>query len=128
MKLLVDSHTLIWHAEGDARLPERASVALENPSNEIFVSMATFWELTIKESLGKLKLEGGVARIYRDWIVSGAAVRLDIEWPHLDGINDLPWIHRDPFDRILVSQALSSRLCLLTFDPEVVKYPGLQLF
>jgi PIN domain nuclease of toxin-antitoxin system len=128
MKLLVDSHTLIWHAEADNRLPERASEELENQENEIFVSMVTFWELSIKESLGKLKLDGGVERIYRDWIVSGAAVRLDIEWFHLAGLSNLPWIHRDPFDRILISQALGSKLCLLTFDPEVIKYPGLQLF
>lgn len=128
MKLLVDAHALIWHAEDDERLSSQASAAMVNPKNEIFVSAATFWELTIKESLGKLKLKNGVAQLHREWIASRAASLLSIEWHHLEKLAELPWIHRDPFDRILVAQALSGGLSLLTLDPEVASYPGLNLF
>lgn len=127
MKMLLDSHILIWHREDDARLPLEFSQALEDPANELFVSVATLWELTIKESLGKLNIVGGVEKLQQDWVGSGAATLLNIHWLHLERLQTLPMLHGDPFDRILVAQSLTMNSVLLSQDPKVRQYPDLKL-
>jgi PIN domain nuclease of toxin-antitoxin system len=125
MRCLLDSHILIWQFQDDPRLPASIAQALSDPANDITISVVTFWELTIKESMGKLRIAGGVAGLYRDWIVSQAATLLDVEWSHLKILQDLPWLHRDPFDRLLVAQAQAEGCVLLSHDPQVRQYPGL---
>ncbi len=127
MKILLDAHAAIWHKTDDPRLSRTASDALENPRNELFISVVTFWELGIKESLGKLKIRGGVDDLHAEWIGSGAASLLQIEWKHLRRNLALPWLHRDPFDRLLISQALAEGMKLVTVDSEIRKYPGVQI-
>lgn len=127
MRLLLDAHTLIWHKDGDAKLPESLSAMLEDAGNELVISAGTFWEMGLKESLGKLKIDGGVASLYEEWVHSGVASWLPVEWAHLRQNFQLPWIHRDPFDRLLVAQALVENLALVSHDPHIRQYPGVQV-
>jgi PIN domain nuclease of toxin-antitoxin system len=126
MRLLIDAHSLIWHADGDDRLPEMVSRAMEDPTNEILISAVTFWELSLKESLGKLTFRHGVETLHTAWIASGAAAMLPVEWPHISRASKLPWLHRDPFDRLLVAQASFERLHLVTCDHQIRQYPGVE--
>jgi len=99
---------------------------MESDQNRLVVSIASFWELSIKESLGRFRCEGGVDGIYREWIQDGVAELLPIEWRHLSILGDLPWIHRDPFDRLLVAQARREDLTLATNDQNIHRYPELK--
>lgn len=128
MKYLLDAHALLWHRAGDERLPAAVRNLLAAEEAQLWISDATFWELTIKHTLGKLSMEGGVDSLYREWIVQGVANRLPIEWPHFKRLGSLPLRHRDPFDRLLIAQALCGNLILVTGDCQIHGYPELQVF
>jgi len=119
VNLLVDTHVLVWYGEGNPRLSERIRVALDNPHNAILISIATFWEFTIKESCGKLRLKSGVRGLYDDWVRFGGCSLLEVRLQHLETLRELPWLHRDPFDRLLVAQALATDSVLVSQDPGV---------
>lgn len=125
MKLLVDAQPLLWHRAKDPRLPETVRQALADTANDLFISEATFWELCLKVSLKKLELLGGVDGLRGEWIGRGAAEALPVEWRHMRRIVDLPFLHRDPFDRMLVAQAMEEDLRIVTGDPFVARYPGI---
>lgn len=127
MRLLLDAQPLIWHRSGDARLPEQVRAALADPDNELFISESTFWEIAIKASLKKLELLGGVESLHAEWIESGAAQALPVEWRHTRRVIDLPFLHRDPFDRMLVAQALVEQMTIVTGDPHIAGYPGVKV-
>jgi PIN domain nuclease of toxin-antitoxin system len=127
MRLLLDAQPLIWHSSGDTRLPERVRTALRDGNHELFISEATFWEIAIKFSLKKLEVLGGVESLRSEWIESGGAQAVPVEWRHSRRVFDLPFLHRDPFDRFLVSQALTERLTLVTGDPHLAAYPGVKV-
>lgn len=126
MKLLVDAQPLLWRRAGDPRLPEKAREALSSARNELFVSEATFWEIALKVSWGKLELRGGADSLRDEWILRGAARALPIEWRHTRRVIDLPFVHRDPFDRMLVAQALEERFAIVTGDPFIGRYAGVK--
>jgi PIN domain nuclease of toxin-antitoxin system len=128
MRLLVDAQPLIWHRAGDPRLPEKVRRALADEHNELFISEATWWEIALKVSLGKLHLLGGLESLREEWIGRGAAESLPIEWRHTRHLADLPFVHRDPFDRMLVAQALTERLAIVGGDPCFARYPGVKIF
>jgi len=125
VRLLLDSHCLVWFRNGDERLSPVVREAIESEDVELIVSIASFWELCLKESLGRFKVESGVAGLYREWIENGVADLLSIEFRHLDGLGSLPWLHRDPFDRLLIAQAMIEDLTLATADEVIRSYPGL---
>ena len=128
MRLLLDAQPLIWHRAGDPRLPEKVRHALASEEHDLFISEATFWEICLKASLGKLELLGGVDGLREEWIGRGAAEALPMEWRHTRRVVDLPLVHRDPFDRMLVAQALAEGLTIVSGDPFVVAYPGVKIF
>jgi PIN domain nuclease of toxin-antitoxin system len=128
MRLLVDAQPLIWHRARDPRLPEKVRHALASAEHELFISEATFWEICLKVSLGKLELLGGVDGLREEWIGRGAAEALPVEWHHTRRVVDLPFVHRDPFDRMLVAQALHEGLKLVSGDPFIAGYPGVKTF
>jgi PIN domain nuclease of toxin-antitoxin system len=128
MRLLLDAQTLIWHRAGDTRLPEKVRDALTGPDNDLFISEATWWEISVKFSLKKLELLGGVDGLREEWIDRGVAFSLPIEWRHTRRLVDLPFVHRDPFDRMLVAQALSENLTIVGGDPVFPQYSGLKVF
>ena len=122
--MLLDTHIAIWAIADDSRLPAKALELIADPMNEIFVSSGTVWEIAVKHALRR----GGPS----DMPISGAeAVRyfgqagyqlLDIRPAHAIKVEELPLLHADPFDRILVAQALVEPFHLLTHDPTVARY------
>lgn len=128
MRLLVDAQPLIWHRAGDPRLPERVRRALADQGNELLISESTWWEICIKLSLQKLQLLGGVDGLREEWIGRGVAEPLPVEWRHMRRLVDLPFAHRDPFDRMLVAQALTEKLTIVGGDPCFARYPGVKVF
>ncbi|OFX57545.1 MAG: twitching motility protein PilT [Bacteroidetes bacterium GWC2_40_13] len=121
MKLLIDTHVLIWFITGDTRLPEKSIKQIKNLNTKCFVSIASIWEITIKISLGKLEINGGLNEL------SKLMKRFDIEvlpitFEHLQVLIDLEFLHRDPFDRIIVSQGIAEELTIITIDEYIPKY------
>ena len=118
MRLLLDTHVLLWALENDRRLGPTARRAIETTENEVYVSSATAWEIALKRAAGKLDAPKDLAT----WIGRTAFRSLAIEIEHAVASADLPNYHRDPFDRLLVAQAQLERLTLVTSDPKIAKY------
>ncbi len=118
MNLLLDTHILLWWLAASSELPESAEKLLRDNKNPVFVSSATMWEIAIKRSLGKLD----IPNTYRDDIADQGFRELSITWDHARKTELLPSINRDPFDRMLVAQALSEDLTLVTTDDNIRKY------
>ncbi len=115
MKLLVDTHTLLWYHSGDKRLSERARRTLDNHDSTRVLSAATIWELSIKSSRGRLELPSAPEQYVETKIAQGYEV-WPITWLHAVAVARLPWHHRDPFDRMLIAQALEHGLTIVTVD------------
>jgi PIN domain nuclease of toxin-antitoxin system len=116
VRLLLDTHTFIWFIEGNLRLSAVARVAIEQPDAQRFVSIATAWELAIKISLGRLELSGRFDEIIPSQIDNNAMAMLPISVDHLTRLTTLPLHHRDPFDRMLIAQALEEQLVIVGAD------------
>lgn len=123
MKLLLDTHALIWFISGDDRLGEQAKEAFLNQDNKLYFSKASLWEMTIKISLGKLVLaEHWLTAIEKEMISNGIQW-LEIEIDHCKTLAALPFHHRDPFDRLLISQAISESMGIISIDHQFSHYP-----
>ena len=120
MDVLIDTHVFIWAFEGDLRLP--ASVRLFMENNSPVVSMASFWEMTIKASLGKLIIPGNIAEVMDKALANGFQI-LPVEREHLIALSTLDFIHRDPFDRIIIAQAIAEKMPLVSSDDIFRQYP-----
>lgn len=123
---LLDTHTLLWYAGADPRLPHAIGQLIADPTIRIVISRASLWEITIKEGLGKLIL----SQPYAQWMQMLRTYDfhfLEISDAHLLQLNRLPQVkdHRDPFDRLLIAQALSENLTLISRDGKFGEYPDL---
>ncbi|WP_309744067.1 type II toxin-antitoxin system VapC family toxin [Chamaesiphon sp. OTE_20_metabat_361] len=116
MNLLLDTHVLIWLVEGSDNLSQCAKQAIEDEQNSLSLSIASLWEMTIKMSLGKLQLGIPLDRIVESYLLPTSIEILPINLNHLLVLRDLPLHHRDPFDRILISQAQAEELTLVSGD------------
>lgn len=125
MKLLLDTHALIWFAENDSSLSAGARQALRDDANELFCSVASIWEMAIKVSLGKLKLGVRLEPDFRRRLEENGFTILPVEFTHGARVLNLPWYHRDPFDRLLVAQAQLEHLTLISHDSQLDSY-GIQ--
>jgi PIN domain nuclease of toxin-antitoxin system len=123
MKLLLDTHVLIWLVEGSDNLSQAARQAIENDDNSLYLSIASLWEMTIKMTLGKLQLGMSIDRIVESYILPSGMEIILIQLNHLVVLRDLPLHHRDPFDRLLISQARSEELILVSGDRIFGDYP-----
>ena len=123
MKLLLDTHLLLWAAGSPERLPAAARPLLEDALNELLFSAASIWEIVIKRGLGRSDFQVD-ARVLRRGLLDNGYQELAITSEHTVSIDSLPPIHKDPFDRILVAQATVEGITLLTADALVAKYPG----
>ncbi len=123
MKLLLDTHLLIWAAEGIEHVPAGARVLMEAPENSLYFSVASLWEIAIKHSLNRPDFQLD-ARILRHGLIDNGYHELAILSAHAVAIDMLPPIHKDPFDRLLIAQAAVEGITLLTDDATVAKYPG----
>jgi PIN domain nuclease of toxin-antitoxin system len=117
-RLLVDTHALLWWLTDDPRLSEKAREALADPANDVLVSTASVWEIAIKRALGKLSAPDDLP----DHIVAQGLSWLPVGAEHAWHVRDLPPHHRDPFDRLLVAQALSERLPIVSADARFGAY------
>ena len=113
-RLLLDTHALLWWLAGDGRLAPAARDAIASPANDIFVSAATAWEITTKHRLGKLPGAAAIAPDISGCLVAEGFVALAITLPDAEEGGRLPGPHRDPFDRLLVAQALGRDLILIS--------------
>jgi PIN domain nuclease of toxin-antitoxin system len=122
VRLLLDSHAFLWWVEGSPELGKRARTAIANPESEVLFSVASGWELAIKLSLGKLRLDQNLGRFISEQLRLNAFTLLDVRLPHVARVADLPFHHRDPFDRLLAAQALEDDLTIVTTDRIFRKY------
>lgn len=123
MKLLLDTHLLLWAAGQPERLSKAARELIGDPKNELFFSAASLWEVVIKRGLGRDDFKAD-ARLLRRGLLDNGYSELPIGSEHAVAVDSLPAIHKDPFDRILMAQAIVEGITLLTADPVVAQYPG----
>jgi PIN domain nuclease of toxin-antitoxin system len=122
MTLLLDTHTFIWWDSDPGKLSATALSALTDSSNTVAVSVVSVLEIVIKAQLGKLPLRMPVTDIIAQQQANGLVV-LDLKLAHVLAVEGLPSIHKDPFDRLLVAQAVTEGATLVTADPLVAQYP-----
>lgn len=123
MKLLLDTHLLLWAAGDPDRLSFDARSLIEAQENVLFFSAASLWEIAIQKSLGRSDFQAD-ARLVRRGLLDNGYIELPVSSEHAVAVEGLPDIHKDPFDRILVAQAMVEGIVLLTADPVVANYPG----
>jgi PIN domain nuclease of toxin-antitoxin system len=122
VRLLLDTHAFLWWVDGAPGLGRRARAAVSNPDNEVFVSIASCWELAIKISLGKLRISQNLDRFVPEQLRLNGFSLFAIELRHVVGVAGLPFHHRDPFDRLLAAQALQDQLTIVSADRVFRKY------
>lgn len=123
MRLLLDTHVLLWAAGQPRRLPAAARRLLGDARSELLFSAASLWEIAIKRGLGRRDFRVD-PRLLRRGLLENGYVELAITGEHAIAVDDLPPIHKDPFDRMLVAQAMVESVTLLSTDPLLAKYPG----
>lgn len=123
MKFLLDTHLVLWAAAEPQKLPSESRKLLNHPQNILVFSSVSLWEVAIKSSLGRQDFQVD-ARILRRGLLDNNYQELTLTSLHAVTISQLPPIHRDPFDRILVAQSIAEGITLLTVDPIVAQYPG----
>jgi len=123
VKFLLDTHVLLWAAGQPERLSPAARRLLNSPKNDLLFSAASLWEITIKKSLGRedFRVE---PRLLRRGLLDNGYIELPVTSEHAVNVDSLPDLHKDPFDRILLAQALTEGVTLLTADAQLARYPG----
>lgn len=122
MRLLLDTHALLWFCEGNSALSANARAAMESGDNERWVSHATAWEVAIKASLGKISLHVPYQDLFPAVLEANGWRALPADFRHYQKLLELPPRHRDPFDRLLIAQAQTEGLTLVTCDPAFPAY------
>ena len=121
MRLLLDTHLLLWAAASSKRLPREARALIENAANEAYFSAASIWEIAIKSSLGRKDFRIDLPALQTALPEMGL-MELPVTAAHAVGVTKLPPIHRDPFDRMLIAQSIAEPLALLTNDALLARY------
>ena len=121
MKLMLDTHAFLWFMQGE-NLSQTAQKAFLDTNNDLYFSAASYWEICIKHSLGKLELAGNWAKLFDQEMTVNTVRWLPIEKEHSRDIIGLPMLHRDPFDRLLIAQARVEGMTLLTADSQIQQY------
>ncbi|MEA2260571.1 MAG: hypothetical protein QOJ51_3396 [Acidobacteriaceae bacterium] len=123
MRLLLDTHLLLWAAEEPTRLSDAARKLMNNGGNDLMFSAASFWEIAIKRGLGRNDFRMD-PRLLRRGLLDNDYTELQVGSDHAIAIESLPLLHKDPFDRILIAQAMVEGITLLTADPLIAQYAG----
>jgi PIN domain nuclease of toxin-antitoxin system len=124
--LLLDTHTFLWWVDASPRLGRRARAAITDPARRCYFSLASSWEIAIKLSLGKLEIPGSVEQFVPSQLAQNDFEELPLSFAHVARVARLPFHHRDPFDRLLVAQALEEDLTIVSADPIFRRY-GVQV-
>ena len=127
MRFLVDTHVFLWFINGDARLPQTMRTVIEDEENEVLLSIASVWEMAIKTSIGKLGLAKPFATLIPEQIIENEIELISISMDDLKVVALLPLHHRDPFDRLLIAQAMVQEIAIASDDASFAQY-GIQLF
>jgi PIN domain nuclease of toxin-antitoxin system len=122
MGLLLDTHAFLWMGDSPERLGAGAREALLDPGQRVALSMASVWEMAIKIGLGKLQLSTSLEALVGAGLAHARIELMPIELPHVLRVQDLPWHHRDPFDRLLVAQALTASIPIVSRDATLDAY------
>ncbi len=122
MSYLIDTQIFIWALENNPRLSKKAIDLLENNSNSIYISIVSLWEIAIKTNIGKLELSQPLEEIIRRLPEAEISI-FTIQTEHVLGLNNLPFYHRDPFDRILIAQAIAENMEIISSDEIFSHYP-----
>jgi PIN domain nuclease of toxin-antitoxin system len=122
MKLLLDTHTFLWWDSNPDRIPETTRSLMQEPDNEILVSLVSLWEIQIKTHLGKLTLKTTLSRIILEQQEENGILILPITLPHILELDNLPWHHKDPFDRLLIAQSRKENAMLISIDSAFNQY------
>jgi PIN domain nuclease of toxin-antitoxin system len=122
MKLLLDTHVFLWYIAADPKLPVRFRQAVQDPTNDVYLSVASVWEAVVKFAIGKLPLPASPAVYLPRQRDAHAIATLPIDEATMPHLAALPPLHRDPFDRVLLAQARQHQLTLVSVDPFVLSY------
>ena len=122
MRLLLDTHVLLWWVDGGSELSARQRRAIGRSGNQVWVSVASAWEMAIKASLGKLRLASPVGDYLARHLPANRFQLLNITLDHAARVEALPFHHRDPFDRLLIAQAKQENLTVVSKDPVFLRY------
>ena len=122
MNLLIDSHAFIWSYDEQHKLSKPALQAMSNPANSLFLSVASVWEIQIKIMIGKFKLQDTLSNVIAEQQQINGFQILPVELSHALYLENLPPHHRDPFDRLLISQAIVANMILVSADANIAKY------
>jgi PIN domain nuclease of toxin-antitoxin system len=122
MRLLLDTHTFLWWINDSAELSTKSRKAITNAGNECFLSLASCWEMAIKASLNKLRLAQPLERFVPEHIAANGFRLLGVDFSHIAETEGLPFHHRDPFDRLLVAQAMTENLTIVSADAVLSRY------
>jgi PIN domain nuclease of toxin-antitoxin system len=123
LRLLIDTHLLLWASDDPARLSPAAVSLLTDSDNELFFSPMSIWEVSVKGALGRSDFQFEPASLRRNLAANGY-IELQLNRDHAIAVQRLPPLHRDPIDRLLIAQATVEGITLLTSDDQVAKYPG----
>ena len=123
MRLLLDTHTFLWWVTDNSRLSDEARRLVADGANEVFLSVASAWEIVVKAALGRIQLDDDVDSFIGGQVEANAFQVLPIHLRHALAVGGLPDLHRDPFDRMLVAQALSEGLAIVSADRQLAQYP-----
>ena len=121
-RLLLDTHTFLWWVNDAPELTAAARRAIADANNVCYLSLSSCWEMAIKSSLGKLRLARPVERFVTEQITANGFTLLNIELRHMAKIEKLPFHHRDPFDRLLIAQAMTEKLTIVSADSVFADY------
>ena len=124
LNLLFDTHSFIWWADEPSKLSQAALAALEDENNRLFVSDVSLWEMQIKVHLGKMKLKMTLEDLIESQQRGNEVEILQIKTRHILALNNLPFHHKDPFDRLLIAQSLAEDFTIVTADSEFSAYPA----
>ena len=122
MKYLLDTHIFLWLNSAPEKLPHTILEFCQQGSNQLYLSLVSPWEMQIKQQLGKLRLDDPLKDVIQTQIEKNNLKILPIELKHILALNDLPHIHKDPFDRLLIAQAKSESMILVTADKKIEQY------
>jgi PIN domain nuclease of toxin-antitoxin system len=122
MRLLLDTHCFIWMDDDFSKLSAKVQQAIINPSNTLYLSIVSIWELQIKTQLGKLEFNLPLEQKVEEQVKKNRLEILAITQAHIYGLEKLPMLHRDPFDRLLISQAITEELQLISSDSSIQQY------
>lgn len=121
MNFLLDTHAFLWFINGDAKLSEKAKQEIENPGNTNYISIASFWKVAIKLGLKKIELGFPYQELKEQAVINNFVI-LPLSFDHTHQLTKLPVHHRDPFDRIIISQAIHEQLTVISKDPNFSLY------